>query len=61
MTKQNHFVQDVTQRSSMKGPLTREEKLEFTATIEADPLHGFILESCSVERQQIIDAIDEVG
>ncbi len=41
--------------------LTGEEKLEFMATIKDARLHGIFLESYSVEQQQIIYAIDEVG
>lgn len=55
------LMQDLMQRSHVHGPMTTEQRQEFSAKVEENPKHGFMIENYYVEHQQVIDAIDEVG
>lgn len=52
---------DIKALCNIKGPMTNEETIAFTNAVMNDSLHGFQLLNYSVERQQVLYSIEEVG
>ena len=53
--------QDIKARCNIKGPMTEAEMVAFSKETEKNADHGYHLASYTVKRQNIVDAIDEVG
>jgi hypothetical protein len=45
----------------LEGPLTAQETFEFAQALDENPSYGFILQEYSVERNELLRGIDEVG
>ena len=52
---------DINALCNLKGPMTNEETIAFTNAVMNDSLHGFQLLNYSVERQEVVYLIEEVG
>ena len=54
-------MQTLLRCCNIKDPLTNEETIAFTNAVMNDSLHRFQLLNYSVERQQVLYSIEEVG
>ena len=55
------LIRDISSRCKLEGPLTVEEQIEFSETLEENPSYGYLLEEFAVERDDIIRSFDELG
>lgn len=52
---------DLKMQCNIKGQMTTDECMEFSVVLVNNPAHGYQLDKYSVKRQDVVDAIDEVG